>query len=153
MWQPVRENVELLTAVRDWCEAVVATNLAFEPLVGELFRGDFVLSTAAANGDFVTPLIMNVAESDFDRDLAYTTVLLGDLVADERHGEENTKLVGEWLSRWIPRSLAAARALEPIWAIPERPGTPFADALARVKARTELLLEELKIPIPKELQA
>src|SRR5215211_6419769 len=35
VWQPARENVERLTAVRDWLEATVATNLLFEPLVGE----------------------------------------------------------------------------------------------------------------------
>jgi propane monooxygenase small subunit len=153
IWQPVRENVELLTGVRDWCEAVVATNLAFEPLVGELFRSGFVLSTAAANGDFVTPLIMSVAESDLDRDLAYTTTLLADLTADDEFGRENQKLFGEWLARWIPRSLDAARALEPIWAQPANAGMSFADALARVRSRTQLLLDDLDIPSPKELQA
>jgi propane monooxygenase small subunit len=153
LWQPVRENVELLTAVRDWLEAVVATNLAFEPLVGELFRSGFVMTTAAANGDFVTPLVMNVAESDFDRDLNYTTILLNDLVGDTTHGEHNKRLFGAWLAEWIPRSLSAARALEPIWAQPEHEGASFAAALARARSRTQLLLEELDIPIPKELQA
>jgi propane monooxygenase small subunit len=153
VWQPVRENVEQLTAVRDWLEATIATNLAFEPLVGELFRSGFVMSTAAANGDFVTPLVMTVAESDFDRDLAYTTVLLNDLVGDEQYGQENAALFGEWLARWIPASLGAARALEPIFAQAESPGMSFADALARARSRTDLLLEELDIPKPKELQA
>jgi propane monooxygenase small subunit len=153
VWQPVRENVELLTAVRDWAEAVVATNLAFEPLVGELFRGRFAMSTGAANGDFVTPLVMNVAESDFDRDLNYTTILLGDLVADEQHGQDNVGVLSEWLAKWIPRSLESARSLEPIWGLPEHAGIGFADAMSRARARTQLLLDDLKIPRPKELEA
>ncbi|MCW3003097.1 MAG: methane/phenol/toluene hydroxylase [Conexibacter sp.] len=153
VWQPVRENVEQLTAVRDWAEAIVAANLAFEPLVGELFRSQFVMSTAAANGDFVTPLVMSIAESDFDRDLDYTTILLGDLVADEQHGQENVAVLSEWLATWIPRSLETARSLEPIWGQAEHGGIGFADALARTRARTQLILDDLKIPRPKELEA
>jgi propane monooxygenase small subunit len=153
VWQPLRETVEQLTAVRDWAEAVVATNLAFEPLVGELFRSRLVMSTAAANGDFVTPLLMNVAESDFDRDLSYTTVLVGDLVADQEHGQDNVRVLSGWLEQWIPRSLEAARALEPIWGLPEHGGISFADALSRARARTQLILDDLKIPRPKELEA
>ena len=45
IWQPVRENVERLTAIRDWLEAVVAANLAFEPLVGELLLCELVVVT------------------------------------------------------------------------------------------------------------
>ena len=153
VWQPLRENVELLTTVRDWAEAVVATNLAFEPLVGELFRSYFVMSTAAANGDFVTPLLMNVAESDFDRDLNYTTVLLGDLVSDPEYGRENVGVLSEWLTKWIPRSIETARALEPIWGLAEHGGTSFANALQLARARTRLILDDLEIPQPKELEA
>jgi propane monooxygenase small subunit len=153
LWQPTRKAVEELTAIRDWCEAIVVANLAFEPLVGELFRSGFVMSTASANGDYVTPLLMNVAEGDFDRDLNYTTTLLGDLVGDPQHGKENAGLFGRWLGEWIPRSLDAARALEPIWSMPENGGMSFADALARARARTTLLLEDLDIPIPQELRA
>ena len=40
VWQPMRENVEQLTAARDWAEAFFATALVFEPLVGELFRSE-----------------------------------------------------------------------------------------------------------------
>ena len=37
-WQGVREMAEQLTAIDDWCEAIFAANVVFEPLVGELFR-------------------------------------------------------------------------------------------------------------------
>ena len=151
VWQPVRENVEELTAIRDWLEAVVAANLAFEPLVGELFRSGFVMSTAAANGDFTTPTIMGVAESDFDRDLAYTIDLVGPLAQDSEHGEENTRTLGEWLSRWIPTSLDAARGLAPVFSQAENSPVAFEDALANARERVRKLLDELQLPTPKEL--
>ncbi len=37
-WQGVREVAEQLTGIDDWCEAIFAANVVFEPLVGELFR-------------------------------------------------------------------------------------------------------------------
>ena len=150
-WQPTRENVEQLTAVRDWLEAVVAANLAFEPLVGELFRSGFVMSVAAANGDFVTPTIMGVAESDLERDLAYTRDLVEGLTTDEQHADHNRKIMGEWVARWTPASVAAARALEPLWSEPEQQPVPFEEAFARARERTRTLLGELNIPSPKEL--
>jgi propane monooxygenase small subunit len=151
IWQPVRENVERLTAIRDWCEAVAAANLAFEPLVGELFRSGFVMATAAANGDFVTPSIMGVAESDFDRDLAYTKDLIGGLTRDEQHGEENRELFSRWLSEPIAWSISAARSLAPIWDEAEQSPVSFEDTLARARERAREILGELEIPTPKEL--
>lgn len=153
IWQPVRENAENLTAIRDWLEAVVAANLAFEPLVGELFRAGFVMSTAAANGDFVTPTVMGVAESDLERDLAYTKELVGGLTRDEKHGRKNVEVFGEWLSRWIPQSLAAARSLAPVFAEPGHSPVTFEDTLARAKERVRAILGELEIPTPKELDS
>jgi propane monooxygenase small subunit len=153
IWQPARENVEALTAVRDWCEAVVGANLAFEPLVGELFRAGYVMATAAAHGDYTTPSIIGVAESDFDRDLDYTKDLIGPLVTDEQHADHNTRILAGWLERWVPMSLAAAQALEPIWSLAADTPVTFADAFARARARTQLLFEELTLPTPKELLA
>ena len=151
VWQPVRENVERLTAIRDWCEALVAANLAFEPLVGELFRSGFVMSTAAANGDFVTPTIMGVAESDLDRDLAYTKELIGGLTHDDQHGAENRDLFERWLAEPIAMSLRAARALAPIWSEAERSAASVDDTLASARERLRNVLAELAIPAPQEL--
>jgi len=151
IWQTVRENVERLTEIRDWCEAVVAANLAFEPLVGELFRSGFVMATAAANGDFVTPSIMGVAESDFERDLAYTKDLVSGLTHDEQYGKENRELFNRWLSVPIATSLQAARSLAPIWSEAEHSAVSFEDTLSRARERTREILGELEIPPPKEL--
>ena len=51
----MREIAEQLTAIDDWCEAIFAANVVFEPLVGELFRSQLVQQAAPGNGDFVTP--------------------------------------------------------------------------------------------------
>ena len=47
-WQGVREVAEQLTAIDDWCEAIFAANVVFEPLVGELFRSQLVQQAAPA---------------------------------------------------------------------------------------------------------
>ena len=151
IWQPVRESAERLTAIRDWCEAVVAVNLAFEPLVGELFRIGCVMAIAPTLGDFVSPSIMAVAQRDFERDLAYTKTLIGGLTHDELHGEANRELFERWLSLPISMSMRAARTLEPIWSECERSPADFQDALARVRTRLRLVLEELAIRVPEEL--
>jgi propane monooxygenase small subunit len=151
VWQPVRENVERLTAIRDWCEAVMAANLVFEPLVGELFRAGFVMNTAAANGDFVTPTLVGVAEGDFDRDLASTKDLVSGLTHDDRYGEENRELFSRWLSEPITMSLRAARSLEAIWQQAEHTPVSFDETLTRARERVQGVLEELDIPTPKEL--
>src|SRR5580693_7814104 len=73
-WRGVREVAEQLTGIDDWCEAIFAANVVFEPLVGELFRSQLVQQAAPRNGDFVTPTIVGAAEYDFaERDLRYTT--------------------------------------------------------------------------------
>lgn len=151
IWQPVRENVERLTAIRDWCEAVVAANLAFEPLVGEPFRSGCVMAIAASNGGFITPTIMGVAESDFERDLAYTKELIGGLTHDECYGPENRELFTRWLSRCGALSLRAARSLAPIWSEADRSPVSFEDTLKSACERLREILVELDVPVPVEL--
>src|SRR5919205_2565263 len=70
-WQGVHEVTEALPAIQDdWGEAIFATNIVFEPLIGELFRSGLVMQAAAGNGDFVTPTVMGAGEVDFaQRDL------------------------------------------------------------------------------------
>ena len=87
IWQPTRELVEQLTATRDWAEAFFATSLVFEPLVGELFRSEFVMQVAALQGDFVTPTLIGSGESDVSREQRGARALFGMLTEDEEHGE------------------------------------------------------------------
>lgn len=150
-WQGVRENVERLTAVHDWAEAVFATNFIFEPLVGELFRSHFVLQVAASNGDFVTPTLMGAGENDYQRDLRYSRHLYSLLAEDDTHATANRDTLNQWVAQWLPMSLDAARKLQPLWSQPSEKPVRFEDSLEKAKARTAALLTELHLDIPKEL--
>lgn len=150
-WQGVRENVERLTGIHDWAEAVFATNFVFEPLVGELFRSHFVLQVAAANGDFVTPTLLGAGENDYERDLRYSRHLYGLLAGDDAHGKANRQKMEEWLATWTPVSLEAARKLQPLWSQPTEKPVRFEDSLENAKERMSALLTELELTIPKEL--
>ena len=103
-WQGVREIAEQLTAIDDWCEAIFAANVVFEPLVGELFRSHLVQQAAPRNGDFVTPTIVGAEEYDFaERDLRYTTAMFELLTADREFADHNRAIMQQWLSAWVPR--------------------------------------------------
>jgi propane monooxygenase small subunit len=151
VWQGVRENVERLTATRDWAEAFFATALVFEPLVGELFRSHFVLQVAAPQGDFVTPAIMGTGEADTVREQRGARALFAMLVNDEEHGAENRSLLQDWVDAWTPRSVSAARQLQPVWSqVPERV-VRFEESFDRSRSRFEGFLGELGLTTPKEL--
>ncbi|NEB79138.1 toluene hydroxylase [Streptomyces sp. SID14478] len=147
-WQGVRENAERLTAITDWAEALFATNLVFEPLVGELFRSQLVLQIAARNGDYVTPTIIGAGENDYDRDLRYSRALFALLLDDDTHGADNKAVLQQWLERWTPVSLDAARRLQPLWSQPAEKPARFEDGLDRAKERFARLAEDLGLHTP-----
>jgi propane monooxygenase small subunit len=140
IWQGARENVERLTAVRDWAEAFFAASVVFEPLVGELFRSGFVMQAAALQGDFVTPTIGSRA-------------LFRMLADDPEHGAANRRLMQQWLEEWTPVSLDAGRRLQPIWSQVAEKVVRFDDSLERSKSRMADLLEDLTLDIPKEIRS
>ena len=108
-WQGVRETAEQLTAIWDWCEAIFAANVVFEPLVGELFRSQLVQHAAPRNGDFVTPTIVGAAEYDFaERDLRYTRAMFELLTTDREFADHNKHAHAE-----VAERLGAARASTP----------------------------------------
>jgi propane 2-monooxygenase small subunit len=151
VWQPVRENVERLTAVVDWAEALFATNVIFESLVGELFRSELVMQIAARNGDYTTPTIMGVGENDHTRDSGYTRALFTMLSSDETHGAHNVETLDTWTARWLPVGLAAARHLQPLWSQPAERVIRFEDSLDRACERLRGVLADLRLSEPKEL--
>jgi propane 2-monooxygenase small subunit len=151
VWQGVRENVERLTAVRDWAEAFFATALVFEPLVGELFRSHFVMQCAAVQGDFVTPALMGVGEADAHREERGARRLFEMLLNDPEHAAENRALLQEWLAIWVPRSIEAGRQLQPVWSQVTEKVVTFEDSLERTKDRFRELLDGLGLESPKEL--
>jgi propane monooxygenase small subunit len=152
VWQGVRRAAEQLTGIWDWCEAVFAGNVVFEPLVGELFRSQLVQHAAPRNGDFVTPTIIGAAEYDFaERDLRYTRAMFELLVNDREFGSHNRSVMDGWLSAWVPRAISAARTLQPIWSQPDAKPPRFEDGLDAAKNRFAGLVRELGLDVPKEL--
>jgi propane monooxygenase small subunit len=152
VWQGVRETAEQLTAIDDWCEAIFAANVVFEPLVGELFRSNLVQQASPGNGDWITPTIVGAEEYDYaERDLRYTKVMFDLLTNDREFADHNKAIMQQWLSAWVPRCIAAARALQPLWSQPDSKPPRFEDGLDRAKSRFSGILSELGLQTPKEL--
>jgi propane monooxygenase small subunit len=148
-WQAVRENVERLMNATDWAETTFASNVVFEPLVGELLRAQFLMRFAPANSDFLTPAVIGVSAREFnERDLAYTRDMMKDFLEDETNGEANKEAMQGWLAEWVPYSIAAARGLEPIWSEPEVQPVSFEDSFARARSRFEGILDDLGLQVP-----
>jgi propane monooxygenase small subunit len=151
-WQGVRENVERLMNATDWVQLCFASNIVFEPLVGELLRRQFITRFAPPHNDFVTPSVIGVSQREFaDRDLGYTLEMMKDFLGDETHGEANKRVMQEWLTEWAPYSVQAARGLEPIWSEPEVQPVSFEDSFGRVRSRFEGILSDLQLELPQEV--
>ena len=151
-WQGVHETAEQLTAIWDWCEAIFAANVVFEPLVGELFRSNLVQQAAPANGVFITPTVIGAEEYDYaERDLRYTKPMFQLLINDKEFADHNKEILQSWLATWVPRCIAAARTLQPLWSQPDAKPMRFEDGLDRAKSRFGGILSELNLQTPKEL--
>jgi propane 2-monooxygenase small subunit len=153
-WQGVREVTEALTAIdNDWGESMFATNIVFEPLLGELFRSNLIQQCAAANGDFVTPTIIGAGEYDYSqRDLRWTDACFGPLTQDREFADHNKAIMQGWLEEWAPRCVAAAHTMAPLWSQPDVKPRDFAGALGRAQRRFAGLVIDLGLEIPKEME-
>jgi propane 2-monooxygenase small subunit len=150
-WQGVRRTAEALTAVDDWCEAIFATNVIFEPLIGELFRSHLIQQAAPGNGDFVTPTVVGAEEYDFaERDLRYTRAMFELLTDDREFAHHNKSILQSWLTDWVPRCLIAARELQPLWSQPDAKPPRFEDSLDRAKIRFSGIVSDLGLTITAE---
>ncbi|MDQ1735619.1 MAG: propane 2-monooxygenase small subunit [Pseudonocardiales bacterium] len=150
-WQGVRRTAEALTAIDDWCEAIFATNVIFEPLIGELFRSHLIQQAAPGNGDFVTPTVVGAEEYDFaERDLRYTKAMFELLTADREFADHNKSILQSWLADWVPRCLLAARTFQPLWSQPDAKPPRFEDGLDRAKTRFSRIVSDLGLTITAE---
>ena len=154
VWQGVRKVTEALTAVEDdWGESIFATNVVFEPLIGELFRSNLVQQAAAGNGDYVTPTLIGAGEYDYSqRDLRWTVACFAPLSQDREFADHNKQLMEGWLAKWVPQCLEAARALQPIWSQTDHKPPRFEDGLDRAKSRFAGIVSDLGLETPKELK-
>lgn len=143
IWQGAREAVETIMGSSDYVEQYLATNLVFEPLVGELFRSGFLMQVAAANADFVTPPVISAAEADYERNLANAIDFAWLLVNDEQNGDANRKLLQGWISRHGDLADKASAGLRPIWSMPHSKPLSYDDARATSVERLGKILGEL----------
>lgn len=107
---------------------------------------------APANGDFITPTVVGAEEYDYaERDLRYTKAMFELLVNDKEFAEHNTKILNDWLAAWVPKCIAAARVLQPLWSQPDAKPPRFEDGLDRAKSRFTGVLASIGLSAPKEL--
>jgi propane monooxygenase small subunit len=153
-WQGARKLTEALTAIEDdWGEAMFATNVVFEPLIGELFRSNLVMQSAAPNGDFVTPTVMGAGENDYSqRDLRWTIACFAPLVSDKEFADHNRQLMDGWLTKWVPQALEAARTMQPLWSAADHRPPRFEDSLDKAKNRFAGICRDLGLDTPEELK-
>jgi propane monooxygenase small subunit len=151
IWQGVRKSVESIMGSNDYLEQYFATNVVFEPLVGELFRSGFLMQAAAAQNDFITPAVVSAAEADYERNLANTVELFHILGSDPTYGEKNLALFNKWLAKHAELALGAANHLQPIWSQPRVNVANFGDALGHAKNRIKGIATELDLKVPADL--
>jgi propane monooxygenase small subunit len=143
IWQGTRHAIEAIMGASDYLEQYFATNVIFEPLVGELFRSGLVMQMAAAQNDFITPSVVSAAEGDYERNLANTVELFSILAQDPAHGEHNRKLFVSWAEAHGTLANQAAANLQPIWSQPRVKIAQFNDAFAQAKNRLRAIAAEI----------
>ncbi len=145
IWQGAREAVETIMGCTDYLEQYFATNLIFEPLVGEPFRSGFLMQAGAPNNDFMTPSVIAAAEGDYERNLANTIDLIYLLVNDEVFGAQNRTLFQSWVKKHAALAEKAARNMQPIWSQAHAKPVSFDEARAVSEERFAKILGELNL--------
>ena len=153
VWQPTRQLIETIGGATDFLEKYFATNIVFEPMVGELFRSGFVMQAAASQNDFMTPTVVSSAEGDYQRNLANTVEMLFMLVKDPQHGVHNTGLFNGWLHNYGDLAANAAKHLQPIWSMPTVKVAQFTSAYAAALERMRNIATQLGLTLPASLSA
>jgi propane 2-monooxygenase small subunit len=153
IWQPTRHLIEAIGGAEDFMEKYFATNVVFEPLVGELFRSGFVMQAAASQNDFITPTVVSSAEGDYQRNLANTVEMLHMLVSDVKHSAHNTALFNGWMKTYGDLAVAAAKNLQPIWSLPHTKVVTFKDAFAAAVDRMQGITNQLGLKLPASVTA
>src|SRR3984893_7310310 len=153
IWQGTRKAAEAIMGATDYLEQYFATNLVFEPLVGELFPSDFFIELAAAQGDFITPAVVSAAEADYERNLANAVELFHILAHEPEFAAHNQGVLNGGMSEHGALAFQAAKNLQPIWSQPRVKVASFADALAAAKNRIKTITTEVGIRAPASLTA
>jgi len=148
IWQGTRKALETIMGSSDYLEQYFATNLAFEPLVGELFRSGFVMQMAAAQNDFATPAVVAAAEADYERNLANCVDLIHTLANDSKNAAHNKELFNGWMKTHAKLGAEAANDMQPIWSQPRVKVYSFTEAQAQSKNRLAAICAEVGLKNP-----
>lgn len=143
IWQGTRHAVEGIMGATDYLEQYFATNIVFEPLVGELFRSGFIMQMAAAQNDFMTPAVVAAAEGDYERNLANAVELFHLLMLDQQHSAHNRTIINGWMHHHGALAMQAAHHMQPIWSLPRVKVAQFNDALDAAKNRVRAIAAEI----------
>ncbi len=148
IWQGTRRAIEEIMGSTDYLEKYVATNIVFEPLVGELFRSGFILQAAAAHNDFITPSVVSAAEGDYERNLANCVELVHTLLNDSDYALHNKIIISEWVEKHGKLGLEAAAQLQPIWSQPRVKVASFMDAQQQAVNRLKNICTQTGLALP-----
>ena len=118
IWQGVRKSIEIVMGSNDYLEQYFATNVVFEPLVGELFRSGFLMQAASAQDDFITPPSSPRRRPIMSAISPTPSSCSTSLVTIRRMGAQNIELFNKWLAKHADLALDAANRLQPIWSQP-----------------------------------
>ena len=129
-------------------EVVVATNLCFDRLFGELAKVEYFSRFAAANGDVVTPIIIASSEADTARTQRWTSALIKHVLDDPAHGSANREIISAWIEKWNRYSLDACEAFAPVFDQTLAKPATFRSAMSDVKAKQAAYLGSLDLVIP-----
>lgn len=110
-WLGVHHFLEQAATCPDWGESLVAVNLCFEPLVGQLLRREVAIGLAHAHGDEVTPIVAETGQREWALTRQWTVAFTAFLLGDPQHGAANAALLARWIERQLPVAQQAARQL------------------------------------------
>lgn len=110
-WLPAHHYLEHAAVCPDWGETLVAVNLCFEPLAGQLLRREIAMGLGPAHGDHVTTIVAEAGQVEWELTRSWTTAVLSFLLADPAHGDANRLLLQEWVGRQLPAAEASVQTL------------------------------------------
>jgi len=148
LWQGARKAVENIIALNDWMEVIVATNLCFDRLFGELAKVEYFSRFAAANGDMVTPIIIASSEADSARTQRWTAALIKHVLSDRTYGSANREIISGWIEKWNRYSLDACEAFAPAFDQTRAKPATFQSVLNDVQAKQAAYLSSFELVIP-----
>lgn len=146
-WLPTHHFLEQAATCTDWGEALVAVNLCFEPLAGQLLRREIAMRIGPAHGDHVTAVVAATGQDEWGLTRAWTAAFVTFFRQDAVHGEENHALLQTWIARQLPQAEKAAQALGG-FARDLDSETVAAEVVDRVIAEQRGFLTELGLAAP-----